>query len=260
MRIVPLTTGHARLKDAFLRARPGPLRQARLFLPGPFSAPMPIHAWVVEDGDRRILVDTGERATVKDLPFCRFEVGQSDELPAVLEAAGLSLADIDTCVLTHLHGDHMNGTIHWHGPVLVHAAELAFARTPVARAMARMFRQPLPDADWSPFALDDGPFGAFAAHKRLSDRVLVVDTPGHTPGHVSVLCVDDKGRHVLLAGDVADSLEQLLAVRADAVSPKPKVQVASLERVLAHAKAHRTVFLPSHDPESVARLQAGTTL
>ena len=63
--------------------------------------------------------------------------------------------------------------------------------------------------------LDGGPFGEFAASKPLTAdaRVVVVATPGHTPGHISVLCVDDHGHHVLLAGDATDSLDDALRRR-----------------------------------------------
>jgi hypothetical protein len=73
-----------------------------------------------------------------------------------------------------------------------------------------------------------------------------------------VICVDDAGRHVMLAGDVTDSLEQLHSRRVDAVGPDPKVHVATLETILAHCAAHPTVYLPSHDPDSAARLRDST--
>ena len=82
--------------------------------------------------------------------------------------------------------------------------------------MRRVLRQPLPPGFApEPFALDGGPFGAFARSRALSDdgRIVAVDTPGHTPGHISVICVDDEGRHVMLAGDTTDSLEQLQSLR-----------------------------------------------
>jgi glyoxylase-like metal-dependent hydrolase (beta-lactamase superfamily II) len=63
-----------------------------------------------------------------------------------------------------------------------------------------------------------------------------------------------------LAGDATDTLEQLQVLRPDAVAPKPAVSVATMQTILAHGREHPTVYLPSHDPESVARLQAGTTL
>jgi glyoxylase-like metal-dependent hydrolase (beta-lactamase superfamily II) len=262
VRIHALSTGTVRVKDSFLHARSGPMRQPALFLPGEFSEPLPIHLWLVEDDGRRILVDTGETAAARDIPFARFSVRPEDELPAALASIGLTVADLDTVVLTHMHGDHMDGAVHLGGaPVLVHDAELAYARSAFSRLMSRLLHQPIPDGvRWEPYALTDGPFGAFAASRTLSERVRIVATPGHTPGHVSVLCVDDDGRHILLAGDLTDTLEQLRARRPDAVGPKPKVHVESLDRVLHHAAQHPLAYLPSHDPGSAQRLAAGETI
>ena len=75
-----------------------------------------------------------------------------------------------------------------------------------------------------------------------------------------MICVDDADRHVMLAGDATDTLEQLYARRADAVGPDPKVHVATLERILAHCAHHPTVYLPSHDPDSARRLAEGITV
>ena len=262
MKIHALSTGTVSLKHSFLFPRRGPRRQLDLFLPGPFSDPVPIHLWVIEHDGRRILVDTGETASVNDIPFARFDVEPADELPGVLGGIGMEPGDIDTAVLTHMHGDHMDGAVHLGGrPVLVQDRELAFARSLRSRFFARMLRQPVPEGvRFEPVALDRGPFGAFEASRPITDdgRVVAVATPGHTPGHLSVLCVDDDGNHVLLAGDATDTLEQLQARRADAVGPKPAVTVATIDRILAHAAEHPLVYLPSHDPESVARLEART--
>ena len=263
MRIHALNTGTVRLKDAFLHARRGPLRQPALFFGGEWSEPMPIHCWASEHDGRLLLVDTGETATVGDLPFARFEVKPQDELPQALAAVGLSLDDMDTVVLTHLHSDHMDGAVHVRGPVLVHDREIAYSRTLMARFFQRVLRQPVPSGvDFQPLKLDGGPFGGFAASRALTDdgRIVAVSTPGHTPGHMSIVCIDDDGRHVLLAGDTTDSLEQLLDRRTDAVSPKPKVTVATIDAILAHGREHPTVYLPAHDPDSVARLAEGATL
>lgn len=263
MRIHALSTGTVAVKHSFLFARTGPRRQLGLFLPSPWSDPLPVHCWAIEHDGRLLLVDSGETAGVHDIPFARFDVSAEQELPGALEAAGLSLDAVDTVVLTHMHGDHMDGAVHVRGPVLVHESELAFTKTPGARFFQRVLRQPVPaGVDFQPFALDGGPFGAFPRSRALTDdgRIVAVDTAGHTPGHVSVVCVDDEGRHVLLAGDATDTLEQLHARRADAVGPKPAVSIATIDRIIAHGRTHPTVYLPSHDPESAARLAAGTTL
>src|SRR3954452_10406465 len=231
-------------------------------MPGAFSDSMPIHCWAIEHEGVLRLVDTGETATARDVPFARMEVAHEQELPSAMEAAGLQLEDVSEVILTHAHGDHFDGLVHVRGRVLVNEAELRFVRSPFARVTRRVLRQPLPPGFApEPFPLDDGPFGAFPRSRAISDdgRIIVVDTRGHTPGHVAVICVDDSGHHVLLAGDATDSLEQLHALRPDAVAPDPKAHVATLRTILAHCAQHPTVYLPSHDPESAARLAQSTT-
>jgi glyoxylase-like metal-dependent hydrolase (beta-lactamase superfamily II) len=252
-----------RLKYAFLFATEGWRRQVDLLLPGEWCAPVPVHCWAIEHGEHLFLVDTGETASVHDIPFARFDITPDQELPAALASAGLALTDVDTVVLTHMHGDHMDGAVHLRGPVLVHDAELSFSRTVGARVMQRLLRQPVPrEVEFRALTLDGGPFGAFTHSRALSDdgRIVAVATPGHTPGHISVICVDDGDRHVLLAGDTTDTVEQLRLLRPDAVSPKVDVTVATMKTIVAHARQHPTIYLPSHDPESVARLRDGTTL
>jgi N-acyl homoserine lactone hydrolase len=263
MKIHALRTGTVSVKQAFLVARMGVRRQLDLFLPGQWSQPLPIHCWAVEHEDRLLLVDTGECADVRDVPFARFEVEREQELPGALSAAGLSIEDVSEVVLTHHHGDHVDGLGHVRAPVRINRAEMDFVRSPFPSVMRRVLRQPLPRG-FAPttFELDGEPFGAFASRHVLSadGRIVAVPTPGHTPGHVSVMCVDDAGRHVMLAGDVTDTLEQLHARRADAVGPDPAVHVATLERILEHCARQPTVFLPSHDPGSEARLAGSVTV
>ncbi len=264
MRIQALSTGTVRVKHSFLFARSGPRRQLDLFMPGPFSDPLPIHLWVVEHEGRRLLIDTGETHTANDIPFAKFDVPAGAELPAMLATIELAAADIDTVVLTHMHGDHMDGAVHLDGrPVLVNPVEIAHSRSPASRFFSRVLRQPIPEGvRFEPMQLEQKPFGAFGASRRLSDdgRIVAVATPGHTPGHVAVICVDDYGNHVLLAGDATDTLEQLRSRRHDAVGPKPAVSIETIDRILAHSREHPTVYLPSHDPDSAARLAARTTL
>lgn len=258
MNIHALQTGTADLKQAFLHPRPGFRGRLGLVLPGEWVPPIPIHAWLIEHDGERILVDTGETEGVKNLPFARYNVTAADELPHALAAIGLTAGDLDTVVLTHLHSDHADGVVHIDGPVLVTDTEWHAAHSVLGRIAQRVSRAPIPaSVDFQTFTLSDGPFGAFAASRKLTDdgRVLVVSTPGHTPGHVSIVAIDDEGRHVLLAGDATDSLEQLQARRPDAITPDPKLHVETINRILAHSRRHPTVYVPAHDPESQARLE-----
>lgn len=84
MRNHALPTGHAVLKQSFVHPRPGIRRRLDLFLPGPWSQPMPIRAWLVEHGQERILIDMGETVDVKDVPFARHTVTPEHELQHAL--------------------------------------------------------------------------------------------------------------------------------------------------------------------------------
>jgi len=263
MVIHPLRTGSVRVKRSFLFPSTGVRRQLDLFLPGPWSDPLPIHCWAVEHDGRVLLVDTGETAKVRNVPFARFELTAEQELPGALAAAGIEPGAISEVVLTHHHGDHVDGLVHISAPTSISETELGFIGELFPRVMRRVLRQPLPPGFApAPLTLGDGPFGAFASSRRLSPdgRIVAVPTPGHTPGHISVICVDDQERHVMLAGDVTDTLEQLHARRADAIAPDPAVHRATLELVHEHCRRHPTVFLPSHDPGSAARLASGETV
>lgn len=263
MNIHFLPTGTVRVKRAFLHPRTGLRRRLDLVAPGAWSEPLPIGAWLIEHGDERILVDAGETAGPKDAPFARHTVTHEQELPSALQAIRLTPGDVTTAVATHLHPDHYRGTVHLQTPVLVNAAEWADAMSLRGRIIQRLSGAPLPAAtEFERVDLTDGPFGAFASSRALTTdgRVTLVATPGHTRGHTSVVAIDDDGRHVLLAGDATDTLEQLHARRADAITPDPALQVQTIDCILAHAAEHPTVYLPTHDPDSVARLTAGTTI
>jgi N-acyl homoserine lactone hydrolase len=257
MKIHALTTGTVRVKHSFLFAGRGARRQLDLFLPSTWSEPLPIHCWAIEHDGVLRLVDTGETAAARNVPFARFDVAPQQELRGAMAAEGLELDDVSEVVLTHAHGDHIDGLVHVRARTLINEEELRYANARFSRVMRRAMRQPLPPGFApEPFTLDGGPFGAFARSRALSDdgRIVAVATPGHTPGHISVICVDDDGSHVMLAGDATDTLEQLRSLRADAIGPDPKVHVATLETILAHCAQHPTTYLPSHDPESAARL------
>jgi pimeloyl-ACP methyl ester carboxylesterase len=146
---------------------------------------LPIYCWAIEHDGVVRLVDTSETAAARNVPFARMEVTLEQELPAAIAAAGLEVDDVSEVVLTHAHGDHMDGFVRLRGRALVHEKELEFLASPMARVMRRVLRQSLPPGFApEPFTLDDGPLGTFARSHVFSDdgRIVAVETPGHTPG------------------------------------------------------------------------------
>jgi glyoxylase-like metal-dependent hydrolase (beta-lactamase superfamily II) len=133
---------------------------------------------------------------------------------AGLAAIGKTPADVTRIVLTHVHIDHAGGAAEMvrttGAPVAVHSADVSYARTgtmpPHDRSFltARIFDR-----------LPAGKATAFDVAQPLSDGDLlgvggglrVVHTPGHSPGHVSLL---HEPSRVLITGD---ALFNVLGVR-----------------------------------------------
>src|ERR1700733_8565829 len=72
----------------------------KLYLAPPGKITVPFNPVLINTGSKLILIDTGYGPNVSPL------VGH---LPASLVAAGISPAQIDTVIISHIHPDHTNG-------------------------------------------------------------------------------------------------------------------------------------------------------
>lgn len=87
---------------------------------------------------------------------------------------------------------------------------------------------------------------------------MLVPTPGHANGHVSVLvCNDDLS--IFIAGDATYAEGILRSGKVDGVTFDPVLSKDTLRRITEYATSTPTVILPSHDPDGPARLAARQT-
>ncbi len=156
-----------------------------------------INACLVRHPDGAILVDTGPgqgNALIDQLyrPVHR-------PLDAALATYGLQLSDVAAVVTTHLHFDHCGQNPRFLGvPLYVQRAEHE-----AARARHYTIRE------WVEFP--GATYHFLEGDAEIAAGITLLFTPGHTPGHQSVL-IETAEERVLLAGQAiysADEYEQI---------------------------------------------------
>ena len=162
-----------------------------------------IHMFVIDTGERRIVVDTclGNDKPRSTPAWDRMQT----RFLADLEAAGYRAADIDNVFCTHLHIDHVgwNTTLRdgrW-VPTFPNARYL-FGRTEFEhwRDSAGDGEQQQVMADSVLPVWEAGLVDLVAHDQRICPEVRLVPTPGHTPGHASVM-IESQGATALITGD-----------------------------------------------------------
>jgi N-acyl homoserine lactone hydrolase len=264
MRIHAIKTGDVLVKSAFLGtpAKHGIAPYLANVFVDRHRVRLPILTWLIEHPEGLIVVDTGENVATKTnfITQTTYDLTPEDEIGNQLKHLGIATTDIAKVVLTHLHGDHIDGLKDFPTtPIWVSQREYSPLQTNGWNMSKLGIHLP---ASFNPMQITfrPEPFGPFDYSFPLTrdGRVIAVPTPGHTAGHMSVIVIDDD-RHYFIAGDV--SYNERGMVEQQLVGPSRKIALHrdTLQRVNAYTGLFPTVYLPSHDPESAQRLATKQT-
>ncbi|KAI0887440.1 Metallo-hydrolase/oxidoreductase [Annulohypoxylon maeteangense] len=249
------------------------MRRLRAMTDPHWSSDLPIGVFLITHPNGPILFDTGESPCCNDPGFhpfyspiklfSRTRVAKEDGIVSQLRAQGVEPKDLQAIVLSHLHGDHAGGLEDLakaapEVPVYVSAAHWkVFGNSPVSATIAGCNPQRWPP-DFAPRLLGnaDGAVGPWEKSTKLTadGRVLVVDTPGHVPGHVSLIVRGDNedGTQTtyFLPGDATYGLDLLDLEEPDGINDDPVTALKSLLLIKEFARQGDVVVLPSHDADT----------
>jgi N-acyl homoserine lactone hydrolase len=159
--------------------------------------------------------------------------GPKHSVAAQLALCGVRITDLAAHVLTHGHIDHV-------GALPLITCPLVLTRAERADPRPRYF------ADRRPLDWPDVPTLTIAAASDLCRGIRLIPTPGHTPGHLSLLLTPPKGPPLILAADAINRLSEPAEGYPDAEDPADAR--ASGDRLLALQAVTGARLICGHEP------------
>lgn len=232
---------------------------------------IPIGAFLIQHREGAVLFDTGMDPRICEPEYIdsaigrflarrifQFHIGEDDSLARQLKAINVSPNSVQKAIISHLHFDHVGGIAD------IPQAELLVSKTEWQRLSEPnpqndwILREhiELPGAKWRQIdfdATDDPVLEAFGeCHDVMGDGSLVLlPTPGHTQGSMSLLLRSSNMVPMLFVGDLTYEADLLMRDQFPAVGDK-----ASLRDSFAKVRALKRqlpdlLVLASHDPAAV---------
>ena len=204
--------------------------------------------FLVRSQGRTIAVDTGMGPKPADAPDTPW-----GELLNDFSANGVSPEEVDMVVMTHLHGDHvgwnLQGQDGQYRPTFPNARYYFSATDWQATHSPEMASTRFPTAPDKVWPLEDlGIMELVDGEVALTDELTTLPTPGHTPGHMSIM-IASQGERGLILGDVLHNTVQVehtdWVSRAD-IDPETtrSTRGALMERLESEGTTVAAVHLP----------------
>jgi glyoxylase-like metal-dependent hydrolase (beta-lactamase superfamily II) len=209
----------------------------------------PFGCFLLRSENHTVLVDAGVGP-----PGGSFLPDAEGLLPSVLTELGIGPGDIEVCVLTHLHIDHVGWVSRDGRPLWPRASYIASqrdfnwveGRAPLERE--RILRALVP-------LLRAGSLSLVDEATEIAPGIRMVPTPGHTPGHSSIR-IDSQGTQAIILGDVAvhpallDRPEWTYLFDVD-----PEATVATRRAVLQDILGADIIVACGHYPGGIGRVR-----
>ena len=209
--------------------------------------------WVIRHPKGTLLWDTGlgdkmaENKSGVDFELGHMQVGVT--LLDQLKTIGLTPADITYLSFSHTHGDHVGNANEFPDATwILNKVEIAWAET-----------RPQPYVNPDTFSayktaktqMIEGDYDVFG-----DGSVRILKTPGHTPGHQSLLVRLKKAGTVIISGDLFHLRDNYRFRRVPPFNVERADTLASIDRISTILKSTKGRLVVHHDPRDFKALPA----
>jgi len=215
---------------------------------------VPVPFFLIRHPQGNLVVDGGNPLAVARDPHAHWgpladvfvvRMTQDQHCQAQLRTLGVAPEEISHVIQTHLHIDHTGALGHFpRAAVVVHERELEAARAaddPLRSGYVRADYD-RDDLNWQTIGQDTDLFGDGA--------IRLIQTPGHSAGHMSLLLQLPETGPVLLTADAADNRDQWEGRAHPRALHSREQSAASLERLHGLAEETDALIIFGHDPEN----------
>jgi N-acyl homoserine lactone hydrolase len=151
----------------------------------PWTRPtFPVFGYLIAHPAGPIVIDTGVGTNNKMINKLYSPVHH--DLDEALRRHGVRVEDVHTVITSHLHFDHCGQNYRFRDSrIFVQRAEIEAAREPLYTVPEWAFPEKIN-------------LTAIDGDLQVADGVRIISTPGHTPGHQSVLIEDESGTRTIV--------------------------------------------------------------
>jgi N-acyl homoserine lactone hydrolase len=205
----------------------------------------PYFLFLIDHPQGWVLFDTGLNPKWKgsgegDDSAMTLVMGHDDDVVSKLDSLGLIPTDVNHVIVSHLHPDHAGGLQFFpHAQVYAQQSEIRFAYWPSVYQRDLYDRDDFDhDLQWVELTGERDLFG--------DGSIVITPTPGHTPGHQSVIVRLDSGVFVLV-GDAHWLPEKMRERRVPGIVWSPDAMVESWYKLEEIERRQGATLVFTHD-------------
>ncbi|MGE8001125.1 YtnP family quorum-quenching lactonase [Lysinibacillus sp. NPDC093190] len=210
---------------------------------------LPTEPILIQYEGKNYIVDTGVGFNkLNEKQLRNFGVTEESTLAASLQELGLTTADIDAVLMTHLHFDHAGGLTQWEDDVLVPTfpnakifvtkIEWDEMREPNIRSKNTYWKE-----NWEPV---QHLVETYEGTLEVASGIEMIHTGGHSDGH-AIIKLTQNGEVLLHMADIMPTHAHQNPLWVLAYDDYPMASVFAKERIMKEALANGYGFIFYHD-------------